>query len=398
MAAKHRDRRWGGKMSVEPKDVAHTGPGTLAGRFLRRFWHPVFRSDDLKIGRPQRIQVMSEYFTLYRGDSGTAYLVDDRCPHRQTSLFIGWVKGETIRCFYHGWTFDGAGQCIEQPAESGVATGRMHIGAYPLREYLGLIFAYLGEGEPPAFPVYPEIENTDGNGQLVVARYPVPCNFFQRYENDLDEVHVHFVHSVSTEKVGLTEIPDVQVEETEYGIRREGVRTGGGDNYHLVGHHMMPNISMVDLVPSPEFPYRTFQVAWRVPLDDETMMTCSIGLRRLDPDFAALGKVRPAVKVDPDPMTLTQDILAGKLRIQDVDPTYPALFILQDNVVLAAQGRITDRANDKLGRSDKGIILLRRIWERELAALDEGRPLKEWRRPADALALTFTQLEPAAGE
>jgi 5,5'-dehydrodivanillate O-demethylase len=66
--------------------------------------------------------------------------------------------------------------------------------------------------------------------------------------------------------------------------------------------------------------------------------------------------------------------------------------------VLAAQGRITDRAKDKLGRSDKGIILLRRIWERELTALDEGRPLKEWRRPAHALALTFTQLEPAAGE
>jgi 5,5'-dehydrodivanillate O-demethylase len=203
---------------------------------------------------------------------------------------------------------------------------------------------------------------------------------------------------VSTEKVGLTEIPDVQVEETEYGIRREGVRGGGEGNYHLIGHHMMPNISMVDLVPSPEFPYRTFQVAWRVPIDDESMTTFSVGLRRLDPELAALGKVRPAMKVDPDPLTLSADILAGKLRIQDVDPSYPALFIVQDNVVLGGQGRITDRANDRLGQSDKGVILLRRIWERELRALDEGRPLKVWRRPAHKLNLTFAGLESVPGQ
>ena len=200
---------------MESKDFAQVGPDTLAGRFMRRFWHPVFRTDDLKIGRPERIQIMGEFFTLYRGESGAAYLVDDRCPHRQTSLFIGWVQGENIRCYYHGWTFDGAGQCVAQPAESGTSTARIRIGAYRLREYMGLIFAYLGEGEPPEFPTFPELEDTEGGGQLVVARYVVPCNFFQRYENDLDEVHVHFVHSVSTEKVGLTEIPDVQVSETQ---------------------------------------------------------------------------------------------------------------------------------------------------------------------------------------
>ena len=84
-----------------------------------------------------------------------------------------------------------------------------------------------------------------------------------------------------------------------------------------------------------------------------------------------LARIFAAALVAPDPLTLTDDILSGKLRIQDVDPTYPALFILQDNVVLAGQGRITDRALDRLGQSDKGIILLRRIWERELRALDE---------------------------
>jgi hypothetical protein len=40
-----------------------------------------------------------------------------------------------------------------------------------------------------------------------------------------------------------------------------------------------------------------------------------------------------------------------------------------------------------LGRSDAAIILMRKIWLRELRALSEGRPLKNWILP-DKLAAT----------
>ena len=133
-------------------------PGTLAGRYLRRFWHPVYRSADLVAGRPVRLEVLSEHFTLYRGESGAVFLLVDRCPHRQTSLVHGWVEGDRIRCFYHGWVFDGAGQCIEQPAEKASFAAKVKVCSYPVEEYLGLIFAYLGDGAPPPFPRYPEIE------------------------------------------------------------------------------------------------------------------------------------------------------------------------------------------------------------------------------------------------
>ena len=80
------------------------------------------------------------------------------------------------------------------------------------------------------------------------------------------------------------------------------------------------------------------------------------------------------------------------MRIQDVDPNYPALFVVEDNVALAGQGRITDRDRDWLGQSDKGIILLRRIWERELRALAEGKPLKQWRRPTERMGLAVSEI------
>ncbi|MBM2811513.1 MAG: hypothetical protein HW416_2272 [Chloroflexi bacterium] len=98
-------------------DFAHAGPGTLAGRYMRRFWHPVYRSEDLNPGRTVPLRIMSEDLTLYRGDSGTVHALAFRCAHRGTQLSTGWVEGDTLRCFYHGWRYDGSGQCVEQPAE-----------------------------------------------------------------------------------------------------------------------------------------------------------------------------------------------------------------------------------------------------------------------------------------
>jgi 5,5'-dehydrodivanillate O-demethylase len=64
-----------------------------------------------------------------------------------------------------------------------------------------------------------------------------------------------------------------------------------------------------------------------------------------------------------------------------LDPGYRGLFNVQDNVALAGQGRIVDRSLDRLGASDKGVILLRQLWEREMKAIHEGHPIKDWRRP-----------------
>jgi 5,5'-dehydrodivanillate O-demethylase oxygenase subunit len=379
-------------MSTNPHgDFAHVGPGTLAGRYLRRFWHPVYRSADLAPGRPVRLEVLSEHFTLYRGESGQVFVLVDRCPHRQTSLVHGWVEGDRIRCFYHGWVFDGAGQCVEQPAEKASFAAKVKICSYPVEEYMGLVFAYLGEDAPPPLPRYPEIEEAEGD--VAVNRHLVPCSYFQRIENDLDETHVHFVHRVSTKSYGLDEIPQIVVTETPYGIRREGVRSGERTNISRVGHFMWPNISLVDLPPAPNHDYWTVQIAWRVPQDDATSVTYSLRLMRPEPGrMKAERRIVATRDADPSPLQLSEDILAGRLRIQDIDPGYAGLFVVEDNVALAGQGRITARERDWLGQSDRGIILLRRIWERELKALDEGQPLKVWRRPQERMGLAVAEI------
>lgn len=54
---------------------------------------------------------------------------------------------------------------------------------------------------------------------------------------------------------------------------------------------------------------------------------------------------------------------------------------VQDSVSQVGQGAIWNRQGEHLGHSDVATILRRQIWKRELRALAEGRPLKQWTRP-----------------
>src|SRR5262245_39522665 len=98
-------------------DIATTEPGTPGGKFMRQFWMALDNSANLQPGRARPIRIMSQNYTLYRGKSGKAQVVAERCPHRGAMMHLGWVEDDDIRCVYHGWKFDCTGQCIEQPAE-----------------------------------------------------------------------------------------------------------------------------------------------------------------------------------------------------------------------------------------------------------------------------------------
>ena len=103
------------------------GPGTEMGKLLRRFWHPVGLVQSIKPGAARPLRVLGEDLTLYRGQSGRAYLVAGRCAHRLTRLHTGWVQGEEIRCIYHGWKYGSTGQCTEAPAEGAASAARIKI-------------------------------------------------------------------------------------------------------------------------------------------------------------------------------------------------------------------------------------------------------------------------------
>ena len=77
---------------------------------------------------------------------------------------------------------------------------------------------------------------------------------------------------------------------------------------------------------------------------------------------------------------LAARILAGEMHVDDLGQP-PYIVGVQDTVAQVGQGALADRVHEHVGRSDAMVMLVRRIWERELHALDEGRPLKQWTRP-----------------
>jgi 5,5'-dehydrodivanillate O-demethylase len=135
---------------------------------------------------------------------------------------------------------------------------------------------------------------------------------------------------------------------------------------------------------------------WDVPLDDEHSL--EFRLRRLPLTGAAADqyRARRAAVANEAKLSVAQmgeAVLSGKLNFQDLDSFFKdkiALVHTQDYVAQVGQGARAERAQEHLGRSDVGIILFRKIWQRELSAVAEGRPLKKWRLPQDA-AITFQQ-------
>ncbi|HZS01919.1 MAG TPA: Rieske 2Fe-2S domain-containing protein [Chloroflexota bacterium] len=363
------------------QDFARTGPGTLAGRYMRRFWQPVAVAADLSPGHARPIRVMSEDFTLYRGEGGTPHVVAFRCAHRGTQLSTGWVEGDCIRCFYHGWKYDHTGQCVEMPAEAPSFPPKVNIKSYPTAEYLGLIFAYLGEGEPPPLPRYPDFERA---GVRENSTYLRACNYFQNVENALDPVHTAFVHRASgTSFEGLVGVPRMAGEETLWGIEMRGTRPNGKVRVNQFG---MPNVLHLALRFGGVW---GDTLAWRVPIDDEQHRSFSVHFAPLTGEAAAQYRARRAAAPRSDDAAIAargEAILRGEGRVQDIPEDDPDLINVQDYVAQVGQGRLVDRAQDRLGRSDVLVILLRRIWARELQALAEGRPLTVWSRPPGLVA------------
>jgi 5,5'-dehydrodivanillate O-demethylase oxygenase subunit len=368
-------------LEADVNDFTRTGPGTLAGNFFRQFWLAIFQSRDLAEEWSKPIRILGESLTLFRGSSGQVYLVGNRCAHRGVQLSTGIVEVEGIRCIYHGWKYDGSGQCVDQPSEPCSFADKVQIKSYPCREYLGLIFAYMGHGEPPPMPRYPHFE---GDGVRYSHQLVRPINFFQNLENSIDEVHIGFLHANSPYQGSINEhVPIISTEETEFGLAQLGARINGISR--ATYYHPPTTTSWAQPPTYPEETEWRDMLGFRVPIDDSSHITHTITFARIPPEKRAsfldrrkaewdeLSKLRPAEDI-------ADDVLAGRMRFKDIPfrGNGADMTRIQDRIALMGQGTIADRSQEVLGQADVAIKLLRDIWRRELMALRDGTPPKKW--------------------
>lgn len=95
--------------------LTRVGPDTPMGNLLRRYWLPIAGVSEFETRATKPVRLLGEDLVLYKDLSGNFGLIDRHCAHRRADMAFGIPEACGLRCSYHGWLFDAAGQCTEQP-------------------------------------------------------------------------------------------------------------------------------------------------------------------------------------------------------------------------------------------------------------------------------------------
>ncbi|MGC3984540.1 MAG: aromatic ring-hydroxylating dioxygenase subunit alpha [Pseudorhodoferax sp.] len=401
-------------ISAEQNDfITRVGRGTPAGTLLRKYWQPVALSEELRGPRPLKpVQLMGQHFVLFRDETGRVGLLDRDCPHRGADLAYGRLENGGLRCAFHGWLFDAGGQCLETPAEpagSKLCT-RIRQGAYPVVEKSGIVFAYVGEGEPPAFPEFDCFVAPDSHTFAFKGLWE--CNWLQALEVGMDPAHASFLHRFyededTSESYGkqfrgasadsdmaITQVlreydrPEIRAEAAPYGMRLTTLRTLSPEQTHVrVTNVVFPQAFVIPM--STEMTISQ----WHVPVDDHhcywyAIFTSFTGpvdkqqmreqrLKTIDlPDYTSRKNKRNAYGYDAEEQRTKTYTGMG----EDIN--------VHDQWACESMGSIQDRTREHLGTTDKGIMLYRRQLVKAIEAAQAGEAVPM--HPTAQEAGTFT--------
>jgi phthalate 4,5-dioxygenase oxygenase subunit len=400
--------------------LTQTGRGTPGGELLRRYWQPVALSEEVPPeAAPLSIKILGEDLVLFRDDKGRAGLLGIHCSHRGTDLSYGRVEDGGLRCLYHGWLYDVGGRCLAQPGEPGGGEHRdaiRHL-AYPCKETGGVIFTYMGPGAPPLLPNY-EFLNASSD-HLYVAKIFHECNYLQANEGNIDPVHLSFLHRFLENRqeqyrgvrgaeeshynlVARNIAPILDVELTDFGVRIYTVRKLSAEKAYLrVSYFILPNLSA--------FPGQTggegYSVNWHVPIDDDHHWKYTFVYSAETPlDEKIINRERSEMRPD---YRLVRN--AANRFMQDRESmktkTFAGMgagFQAHDAFATASQGAIQDRTDEHLVSSDKAIVAARKLLEKAIRDVQEGRePPHVIREPSQNRLphlLVISDMIPSAGD
>ena len=339
--------------------LTQVGPGTPMGQLLRRYWMPIAGESELDVQPIRPVRLLGEDLVIYRDLGGRYGLVDRRCPHRRADLAHAMVEEEGLRCSYHGWCFGQSGQCLAQPYEDAAypelhTRERIRTQAYPVQAKAGLLWAYLGPPPAPLLPDWEPFSWENGFVQVVISQ--VPCNWFQCQENSIDPVHFEWLHETWGKRLRTgdrTPVPRhlrLAFDEFEHGFvyRRIKEDSSECDEMWTVGR--------VCLWPNGFFLGEHFE--WRVPVDDEN--TLSITWKYQGVPSERRPYVQGSIPTWHGPLKDTQG--------QWIDTH----VMNQDFRAWVGQGVIADRRREMLGASDRGIVVMRQRFLKELEAVAIG--------------------------
>jgi len=377
----------------ENKLLTEVGPGTPLGEVMRCYWLPACLSDEIAKpdSAPIRVKLLGEELVAFRNSDGRAGLLEEYCPHRLASLFLGRNEENGLRCVYHGWKFDIDGNCTDMPNEPPESRfkEKVSIRSYPTVELGGVVWAFLGPR--PKMPGLPDMEwlRAPAAYRNVSVTHEF-CNYLQAIEGGIDTVHSSFLHNNDLSDVAhfkrIGQAPRLEVERTPYGFRYAGIRDIGEKGQYVRIYHFV----------LPFHQFRSAQVNYErgkgsrkaipqirghmwVPMDDENTLIFNWifaieqdkAFSRNDAEKYEAGAGRGlGGETRVRSRTRANDWLIDR-EIQRTQ-TYSGIqgVNTQDLAVQESMGAIVDRSREHLGTTDKAIIELRRLL---LAAIEDRK-------------------------
>ena len=380
--------------------LTQTGPGTGAGKTLRQYWMPAALSDELDNDRPLvAIRLMGEDLILFRSKNGELGLIDRQCPHRGVDLSYGRLENCGLRCPFHGWYFDQDGQCLDQPAEpvDSVLYKKIKTTAYPVIEKNGIIFAYMGSEDTPILPALDCFKAPSSH--VFAFKGLWQCNWLQALEVGIDPAHASFLHrffededpkdqygkqfrdTVANTDIPITKIlreyhrPQIELEETNYGIRIKTLRHLERDQTHVrVTNQIFPcaiAIPMSDTMTITQ---------WHVPIDDQNCFWYAMFTSFAEPvDKKMMRDQRLAEHTLPNYIPIqNKDNQYGYNAEEQEKYTYTGMGMdinVHDQWACESMGNIQNRTKEHLVTSDKAISAYRRLLLQTISKIEKGESI-----------------------
>lgn len=164
---------------------------------LREYWYPALLAKKVGRRKPVGLRLLEEDLVFFRDPNGRIVALKDLCSHRGAKLSMGVCHFPgTLTCPYHGWTFDAQGKVIAafiEGPESRVPESGIRVQAKTVREFRGIVWVWMGDGEPlPLEEDVPEEFLEPGTWVLTAVRV-WPVNWRPLIENAIDG-HAPYVH------------------------------------------------------------------------------------------------------------------------------------------------------------------------------------------------------------
>lgn len=363
--------------------ITRVGQNAPAGAVLRRYWQPAALAEELSHGDLVPVNLLGERLTLMRNDAGDLVLATRIASKAEPPAYYPDAKDIKI---------DPNGP------------------VYPVEKRNGLFFAYMGPGTPPEFPNFDCFRAPESH--VFAFKGLWECNWLQALEIGIDPAHASFLHRFLEDEdtsegygkqfrdkaadtdIPMTQIlreyprPDIEVEEADYGLKITALRTlNNGQTHVRVTNQIFPEAICIPM--SREMTI----TQWHVPIDDHTCYWYTMFTSFQNPvnkDLMREQRLKEHRLPDYAPLkNRTNDYHYNPAEQATMTYTGMGLDInVHDQWAVEGMGRIQDRTQEHLGRSDAAIIRYRRMLRAAIAAVENGTdelPMRNGTTPLDIM-------------